>query len=123
MIKIRGIKPPTVNHMYINRIIGVGKNKRIMRVKTDVAHNFIKLLSNKAREIYKQPITKDNDVKLIYTLYCDKKGRSDLDNTFKAIQDSLEGVCFENDKQITEIDAKKIRNCGFDGFDIEVKKL
>lgn len=119
-IEVRGVIPPTVNHMYINKIIGIGKKKRIMRVKTTIAHNFIKLLNTEAKKVYKEPISIDKEVILYYTLYCDKKGRSDLDNTFKAIQDSLEGIAFENDKQITEIHAKKVRFAGFDGFDIKV---
>jgi len=117
VLEIRGILPPTVNHMYNTRAV----KKRIIRTKTPVATNFINFLNAKARQYFKQPISLENDVILYYTLYCDKKGRMDLDNTFKAIQDSLEGVAFENDRQITEIHAKKVKFAGFNGFDLEVK--
>jgi Holliday junction resolvase RusA-like endonuclease len=61
-----------------------------------------------------------NDCVLEYTLYCKAKGRSDLDNTFKAIQDALNGIAYEDDKQIVKIIAQKYRNCGYDGFDLKV---
>ncbi len=120
MLEIRGKHPPTVNHMYINRIVGYGKKAKIQRFKTATATNFIKYLNNEAKKHFKHCISKDKDVVLYYKLYCTKKGRMDLDNTFKAIQDSLEGVAFENDKQITEIHASKIKFAGFDGFDIDI---
>ena len=107
--------------MYINKITGYGKKARIQRFKTPIATKFIKYLNTEAKKYFKTCISIDNDVKLTYTLYCDKKGRMDLDNTFKAIQDSLEGVAFENDKQITEIQAKKVKFAGFNGFDLEIE--
>ena len=119
MLKIRNITPPTVNHMYNTRCTG----KKIIRTKTPQATNFILYLKTEARKYFKHCISKEKDVKLTYTLYCDKKGRMDLDNTFKAIQDSLEGVAFENDKQITDIKAKKVRYAGFNGFDLDIIEI
>jgi len=63
------------------------------------------------------------DVVLRYKLYCKKQGRKDLDNTLKAIQDALEGIAYENDKQIKRIEAEKISFAGWDGIEIEVKEI
>lgn len=109
--------------MYINKVVGFGKKKRVQRFKTPIATEFIKYLGCLAKKHFKECISIDNDVILYYTLYCDKKGRSDLDNTFKAIQDSLIGVAYEDDRQITKIIAEKVRYAGFDGFDVDVVKI
>lgn len=63
------------------------------------------------------------DVKLIYTMRCRLKGRLDLDNTLKAIQDALEGIAYLKDSQIVEIQAKKIRHSGVDEIEIEIKEM
>ena len=102
--------------MYNTRAVG----KRIIRTKTKEATKFINYLHTLSKKHFKAPFERDIDVCLHYTLYCDKKGRSDLDNTLKAIQDSLQGVAYIDDRQITEIHAKKVKHCGFNGFDIEV---
>lgn len=65
----------------------------------------------------------EGDCSLEYILYCRKKGRTDLDNTLKAIQDSLEGIAYNNDSQIVEIIARKVRNAKRDGFSIIVRKV
>lgn len=51
-----------------------------------------------------------------------EKGRKDLDNTLKVIQDALEGIAYNKDSQIVKIDAVKVRNAGFDGFDIIIEE-
>ncbi len=113
-LSMRNIIPPTVNHLYHTFVQG-GK---IRRVKTKEGKDFINALSlvAKANKFKKT----DNDCVLEYTLYCKAKGRSDLDNTFKAIQDALNGIAYEDDKQIVKIIATKVRNSGFDGFDLFV---
>ena len=63
------------------------------------------------------------DVILKYKLYCKKQGRKDLDNTLKAVQDALEGIAYENDKQIKRIEAEKISNAGWDGIEITVEEV
>jgi len=113
-LEIRNVIPPTVNHLYYTFVRG----KRIIRVKTDRGKDFINLVALTARAKKFKLLKKDCVFE--YTLYCKLKGRSDLDNTFKAIQDSLEGIAYEDDKQIVKIIATKKRNSGFDGFDLKI---
>ncbi|WP_157351241.1 RusA family crossover junction endodeoxyribonuclease [Aliarcobacter butzleri] len=109
--------PPTVNHLYTT----YSKNGKIIRTVTKEGRAFKKALSLLAKAKKFKLI--EEDCSLEYTLYCSKKGRTDLDNTLKAIQDSLEGVAYKNDSQIVEILARKIRNSKKDGFSIVVRKV
>ena len=107
--------PPSVNHLYQT----YSKNGRIIRTMTKEGLQFKKALSLLAKAKKFKLI--EGDCSLEYTLYCSKKGRTDLDNTLKAIQDSLEGIAYKNDSQIVEIVARKIRNSNKDGFHIVVR--
>jgi Holliday junction resolvase RusA-like endonuclease len=116
-LSMRDIIPPTVNHLYNTYV----RNKRIIRTMTERGKNF---------KIAVGIVAKANKFKLLqkdcvfeYTLYCKLNGRSDLDNTFKAIQDSLEGIAYIKDSQITKIIATKKRNSGFDGFDLAIYEV
>ena len=111
------LMPPTVNHLYKT----YSKNGKIIRTMTSEGKEFIRALSLLAKS-KKFELIKE-DCSLEYVLYCKKKGRSDLDNTLKAIQDALEGIAYVNDSQIVEIMAKKVRNAKRDGFSIIVKKV
>ena len=48
----------------------------------------------------------EGDVRLLVTFYFPRRG-SDLDNRLKPLLDTLEGVCFANDKQVTDLHAVK----------------
>ena len=107
--------PPSVNHLYQT----YSKNGKIIRTMTKEGLHFKRALSLLAKAKKFKLI--EGDCSLEYTLYCSKKGRTDLDNTLKAIQDSLEGIAYKNDSQIVEIVARKIRNSNRDGFHIVVR--
>lgn len=49
-----------------------------------------------------------------------KAGRGDLDNYFKAVADALQGVLYENDKQIIEAHVYKVRAPGKGAPETEV---
>lgn len=65
----------------------------------------------------------DGDVCLCLTWYAKKKGRGDLDNKFKCVLDSLNGIAYNDDRQIVKLLAEKKVNAGFDGLKITVKEL
>lgn len=62
-------------------------------------------------------------VKLRVDWHCKGNGAGDLDNKLKIIQDSLNGIAYQDDKQVIQIEAKKIMHSNFDGAIVEVKKL
>ena len=63
----------------------------------------------------------DQPVELVFIWYCKKGCRGgDLDNRLKVILDALEGIVYENDKQVVKITAEKVLNAGMDKAKIEV---
>lgn len=107
--------PPSVNHLY-KTFCRRGSVRRVMTEKGKIFKKALATLAvaNKFKLI-------ETDCTLEYNLYAKKKGRTDLDNTLKAIQDALEGIAYKNDSQIVEIIAKKYKNSNKDGFDIIVR--
>jgi len=106
--------PPSVNVYWR----GAYRGGRIIHYLSSEAKTFKRALALLARA--KNFTVFKGDVILEYKLYCKKKGKKDLDNTLKAIQDALEGISYENDKQIKKIIAEKIEFCGWDGIEIRV---
>lgn len=49
------------------------------------------------------------DISVQVTVYLTGQGRGDLDNYVKGLLDGCNQVCFEDDRQVVEIIAKKIR--------------
>jgi len=111
------IIPPSVNSYWRSAF----KGGRIMHYVSKEGKAFKSALSLIARANKFRML--QGDVVLRYRLYCKKQGRKDLDNTLKAVQDALEGIAYENDKQIKRIEAEKISYAGWDGIEIEVKEI
>ena len=111
------IIPPSVNSYWRSAFRG----GRIIHYVSKEGKAFKETLAFYAR-VNKFKLLK-GDVVLRYKLFCKKQGRKDLDNTLKAVQDALEGIAYENDKQIKKIEAEKISNAGWDGIEIEVKEI
>ena len=66
----------------------------------------------------------DGAVELRFTWYCRKKCRGgDLDNRLKVILDALEGIIYEDDKQVVRIVAQKVMNAGRDGAQVVVLRI
>jgi Holliday junction resolvase RusA-like endonuclease len=63
------------------------------------------------------------DVSLAFTWYAKKKGRGDLDNKFKCILDALNGIAYDDDKQIIKLLAEKRANSGFDGLRVTASEI
>lgn len=109
IIKIEGLLP-SVNHIYGRGEYGVYMNKD--------GKDFKQKLSLLAKQ--QKAVLIDGYVKLKFEWHCLKKGRGDLDNKLKVIQDGLNGVAYNDDKQIIAIEAYKIMNSSFEGAIIEV---
>ena len=58
-------------------------------------------------------------VGLTFKWYINHNRRSDLDNRLKVLLDSLTGIAYEDDKQVVEINAQKIKS-DFNGLEVEV---
>jgi len=66
----------------------------------------------------------DQPVELVFVWYCKKGCRGgDLDNRLKVILDALEGIVYENDKQVVKISAEKKIHQGRDFSFIKVLEL
>lgn len=113
VIKIEG-HIPSVNHIY-----GRAKHGRVYMKKA--GEDFKTLLGHLARAQRAKVI--QGSVCLSFEWHCLKKGQGDLDNKCKVIQDGLNGIAYEDDKQIVELHARKIMNSTFNGVIIEVKEV
>jgi Holliday junction resolvase RusA-like endonuclease len=86
--------PPTTNNLYMT--------VRGKRVKTQAARAYAVLVQAICTARAVEPM--EGPVSLMVTVYRPRKA-GDLDNTLKAIQDSLKGFAFRDDRQIVEIHA------------------
>jgi len=106
---IKDITIPSVNHYF--------KSDRTGRKwVTKEAKEFKERVRESARHFKKI----DGDIYLSFTWYAKKKGRGDLDNKFKCVLDSLNGIAYNDDKQVVRLFAEKRINQGFDGLEIMV---
>jgi len=95
--------PPSVNSCYRSVGSRVYKSKRLREYENTMSEYFE--IFHKNFEMLKGGLSLDVAFNL-------KGKRSiDLDNMLKALIDGLEGRCFENDKMIMQIRARKINNC------------
>ncbi len=116
MIRVRGITPPSINNYWKPKVInGRFAGNYLTKQGRDFKQYLFMLAKNSGQKLI------DSDCRIIYRLYVKKKGRKDLDNTIKVIQDALEGVAYHKDSQIVKIDALKVKDSGFDGFDLIVE--
>ena len=99
---------PSVNNYWKPKVQNIrGKCRFAGMYITEEGQNFKQALFLLAKSKGFEPL--NGDVKIKVTVYCKLKGAKDLDNQFKALQDSLEGVAYIKDSQIVEIVAKKVR--------------
>jgi Holliday junction resolvase RusA-like endonuclease len=94
--------PSSVNACYRSYGRRVIKSKRLLDYQAEIAEIFAGL----------DPIDKlEGELRLTVAFHLKGKRHIDLDNMFKALLDSLEGVCFEDDKMIVELHATKVNHC------------
>lgn len=104
--------PPSINSLYATfrgrRIISA-KGKKF---KADVAL----LAKQQGAQILK------NELSVTFRVFRPKR-IGDLDNRLKITQDALKGICFEDDKQITEIHAYRFDDRNNPRIEIDIKML
>lgn len=86
--------PPSVNHMY-----GTFNNRRVLSRGGRVYKETVSMLLRSERPV-------DGEVSIDVKLYRPRKS-GDLDNSLKAILDSLKGWLWHDDKQVTRIHAER----------------
>lgn len=97
-IVIENFKSVSLNHSYSQR-----QGRRYL---DPAAKNAKEVISWAAKMACKhEPI--ETDVEVIITLVFGNKQRRDLDNYVKLILDSLTGICFLDDSQITDLTVMK----------------
>lgn len=114
-LKLENIEIPSVNHYWKNDY---------RHGRTYISHQgkeFKEIFRHEAFKVGFKPIDGNVQVNLIW--HCTKKGRGDLDNKFKVLFDSLKGLAYHDDKQITKIIAEKRQYSGFSGLEIEIKAI
>lgn len=95
--------PPSINTCYRSY------NKRVVKSTKlkEYEQTILKFFDSQEQEI----IPMEGPLKLDVCFYLKGRRSVDLDNLLKALIDGCEGILFENDKMICEINAKKINNC------------
>ena len=106
--------PPSINHVYIHL-----KNGR--KVLNKDGKEFIR----KVRELLEgaEKINKPTPVMLSVIFQYTDRRRRDIDNCMKVLQDSLEGVLFDDDCQIVMLKAEKLLGCTEAKTTLEVKAV
>ena len=65
----------------------------------------------------------DGAVRLRLELYYDDRRWRDIDNAIKSIQDALEGIAYENDRQIYALEAVKHTGCDEARAEITIEEM
>ena len=94
---------PSVNSCYRTTGSRVYKSKKLVEYEKKMTEHF--------EMFHKDFKMLEGNISIEVMFHLKGKRHIDLDNMLKALIDSLEGRCFENDKYITEIIARKINNC------------
>jgi len=117
-IALKGFKVTPINRLYKPII----KNKKPSIVLSSEARNSKKKIQNEIIA-QNQNILLHGDLTFRMNLYCKDKRCPDIDALQKIIFDSLEGLCFENDKQIKLLTVRKFESFGEDLININIKEL
>ena len=97
-ITIENVNPPSINHYWL----GNGYHRYISKKGTE----FKRLLALKAKEAGAKLSNEQIKMQIIWSYKGNR--RRDIDNILKPILDSLEGVCYHNDTQITTLQVQKL---------------
>lgn len=110
-IKLTLPYPPSLNNLY-----STGKHgKRFLTAKGRNYKSVVGKIAENAQKL-------DGEIKLTVDVFRPAK-RGDLDNTLKILQDSLEGICYHNDRQVVEIHARRFDDKNNPRAEIEIIKL
>lgn len=100
MIKLTLPYPPAVNNLYLT----VMSKGRPIRVPSSRAKQFKSEVTRICRDAMLTPLL--GNVRIDINVFRPRR-IGDLDGTFKVVFDSIKGFAFADDKQITEIYAKR----------------
>jgi Holliday junction resolvase RusA-like endonuclease len=118
-IQYRG-KVKSVNHTYqFNRKTGqMYMVKDVKDFKKEIGQlASVEIINNKLKKQY--PISKGNDVYIIVIYYHTTDKCLDTSNSIKAIQDALNKIVYDDDKQITDATMNRKKE-DYEGLDIYV---
>lgn len=95
--------PPSINTCYRSYGKRVVKSSKLKAYEQQV----IQFFDSQDDEI----IMIEGKLKLTVSFYLKGRRSIDLDNLLKALLDGLEGVLFENDKMVFQINSQKFNEC------------
>ena len=107
--------PVSVNSCYRSASI----NGKAMTYMTKKGKEYKQKIRNKIQGVEK---LEGNLKEEIYLVFPDHK-RRDVGNFEKIINDAMEGICFKDDTQITELFIKKIIKSGMSGIKVKIKEV
>ena len=108
--------PTLLNKLYTP----ICRNGKPSLIKNKEAKQFLRLIKYQLGKKYEK-------LKGDISFYCDidisKRRDYDIDAVLKLLLDSLEGICYENDKQIVDLRVRKFRGQIEDRLVIEIKEI
>ena len=109
-------KIPSVNHTYVRGNNDVFKRPEVSKYQKNLAQ-LAKIISGRGGFFNKEPLM------VIIDFFVQNIHR-DLDNMLKCTLDSLQGIAFENDKQVFRLHCSKFKsNESFELVKITIKEL
>ena len=105
------INVPSVNHYCISTISKQGK---VLRFPNKQAKDFKKAIQDTFKQAYPAHVPIGGDVEVVISLGFKTPQTHDVDNYAKVPLDAMNGVVYQDDKQITQLTLKKYRaekNC------------
>ena len=108
------VMPPSVNGLWINKPNGRYKSKK--------GKEFEKIARTELLKQYRGKVLA-RELKVRIRLFFKTNHTRDIDNYNKAILDSMSGIVFLDDSQITELNINKYTGCGFDKVEIEIEEM
>ena len=93
--------PPSINHYYGYRAFG----KAVSKYVSKKGKEFKALLNQMALATRQGPL--EGDLRMTMHLQFPTRRRCDIDNYCKSVLDALNGVYYEDDSQITELNITK----------------
>jgi len=115
-------KPPSTQHLYGNMVRG----KRVIRFMTKEGKDFKGRLATaaiKAVQTAGLEFPFQDKVSMNLQLKFKDKRRRDIDNYNKVILDALQGIVYEDDKQICDLEITKDSDCIEDRIIVEVEPM
>ena len=112
------VRPPSVNTYKTFHSRGAYISKKGREFKEYVEMSLVSLKNEGVVTSFG-----DARLKVEYEFHFKGKRKRDVDNYIKPLQDCMEGILFDDDEQIDEINAKRFYHCEFDYIIVSIEKL